>query len=295
MTNPPATVFYVEKICENETFDFLGTPIYEAGVYYKTIDCITHELELSINPLDSVYMHKKICTDETFDFYGTLLNETGTYYDTVDCVAYRLDLNVNPLISHHLEESICEGETYNFFGRYLHDEGHYSELIDCHLYELDLTVNPKPSLHCSNDTIVKRYGPAFLYAYGADSYLWSTGDTTDHIIVYPKENRSYTVTGFSKNGCMNTASINVTIDHSEEAQSDDQIFIYPNPADDRVEIYAPLIDEVEVFNLYGIRMEQIQAEREAVTLDVSHYTNGVYIIHIRELNNHNYKKLIVSH
>ncbi|MCR5038573.1 MAG: C10 family peptidase [Bacteroidales bacterium] len=295
MTNPPTTVFYVEKICENETFDFLGTPISEAGVYYKTIDCITHELELSINPLDSVYMHKEICTDETFDFYGTLLKETGTYYDTVDCVAYRLDLNVNPLISHHLEESICEGETYNFFGRYLHDEGHYSELIDCHLYELDLAVSPKPPLHCSNDTIVKRYGPAFLYAYGADSYLWSTGDTTDHIIVYPKENKSYTVTGFSKNGCMNTTSINVTIDHSEEAQSDNQIFIYPNPADDKVEIYAPLIDEVEVFNLYGIRMEQIQAEREAVTLDVSHYTNGVYIIHIRELNNHNYKKLIVSH
>ena len=43
------------------------------------------------------------------------------------------------------------------------------------------------------------------------------------------------------------------------------------------------------------RDEHELAERQAVILDVSQYANGVYIIHIRELNNHNYKKLIVSH
>lgn len=295
MINPPATVFHVEEICENEAFDFFGTQLNEAGVYYKTVDCTTHELELSIKPLDHVSMKKVICKDETFDFFGTILNEAGTYYDTVDCIAYRLDLNVKPLVNHHMEESICEGETYNFFGRSLHEEGHYSAFIDCHFYELDLTINQPPTLHCCNDTLVKRYNPAFLYASGADTYLWSTGDTTDHIIVYPKENMSYTVTGFSKFGCKSTASIKVTIDHSGEADPGDEIFIYPNPANDRVEIYAPLIDEVEVYDLYGFRMEQIEAGREAVTLDVSRYINGVYIIHVRQLNNHDYKKLVIQH
>jgi len=296
MVNPPATVFHVEEICENETFDFLGTQLNEAGVYYKTIDCITHELELSTIPLDSVYMHKEICSNETFEFFDTPLNESGTYYDTVDCIAYKLDLKVKPLNSNHqLVESICEGETYNFFGRSLHDEGHYSALIDCHFYELDLTVNPKPTLLCCNDTLVKRHSPAFLYAYGADTYLWSTGDTTDHIIVYPKENMNYTVTGFSKFGCRSTVNIKVTIDHSGEADSGNEVFIYPNPADDKVEIYAPLIDEVEVFNLYGTRIEQIQTKREAVTLDISRYINGVYIVHVRQLNNHDYKKLVIQH
>ena len=296
MVNPPATVFHVEEICENEKFDFYGTQLNEAGVYYKTIDCITHELELSIIPLDSVFMHKEICSNDTFDFFGTPLNESGTYYDTVDCVTYKLHLIVKPLnSSHQLEASICEGETYNFFGRSLHDEGHYSAFVDCHFYELDLTVNPNPTLICCNDTIVKSNSPAFLYASGAETYLWSTGDTTDHIIVYPKENKSYTVTGFSKFGCMSTASVKVTVDHSGESDSENVILIYPNPASDRVEIYAPLIDEVEVFNLYGFRMEQIEAGREAVTLNVSRYTNGVYFVHIRQLSNHDYRKLVIRH
>ena len=99
------------------------------------------------------------------------------------------------------------------------------------------------------------------------------------------------VTGFSKFGCKSTASIKVTI----EADSGDEILIYPNPANDRVEIYAPLIDEVEVYDLYGFRMEQIEAGREAVTLDVSHYTNGVYFVHVRQLSKHDYRKLVIRH
>ena len=296
MVYPPVTIFHKEEICENKTFNFYGTQLSETGVYYKTIDCATHELELNVIPLDSVFMHKDICSTETFEFFGRPLNEPGTYYDTVDCVAYKLYLNVKPLNgSHQLEESICEGETYNFFGRSLHEEGHYSAFIDCHFYELDLTVNPNPKLISCNDTIVKSNSPAFLYASGADTYLWSTGDTTDHVIVYPKENMSYTVTGFSKYGCRSTASIKVIVDHSEETNSKNVILIYPNPANDWVEIYAPLIDEVEVYNLYGIRLEQINAGRDAVTLDVSRYANGVYIVHIRQLSNHDYRKLIVSH
>ena len=86
------------------------------------------------------------------------------------------------------------------------------------------------------------------------------------------------------------ANIKVAIDHSG-----DEIVIYPNPANDKVEIYAPLIDEIEVFNLFGVRMEQIKAEREAVSLDVSHYTNGVYFVHVRQLSTHDYRKLVIRH
>ena len=294
MINPPATIYHAEEICENETFDFLGTQLNEAGVYYKTVDCITHQLELSIKPLDHVSMKKKICADETFEFLGTLLNETGTYYDTVDCVAYKLDLNVEPLASHHLEESICEGETYNFFGRVLNMAGQYYDTIGCHSYKLDLTINQPPTIHCSNDTIVEYGHPAFLFATGADSYIWSTGDTTDRIIIYPKENKIYSVTGFL-NGCSSMAKVIVKIDPSNDGHSGDETLIFPNPANDKVEIYAPLIDEVEVFNLFGVSIERIKTDREAVTMDVSPYPSGVYIVHVRQLNNHYYKKLIIQH
>ena len=286
----PTDVLYIEEICENETFDFFGTPLSEAGVYYKTINCIPYELRLRIKPLVSVHMQEKICDNETFDFFGTPLNETGTYYDTVDCIAYKLDLDVNPLAFHHMEDYVCEGDTYNFFGYSLQQGGHYFKTIDCQHYELDLTVNPKPVLRCSNDTLVEYGNPVPLFASGADSYLWSTGETTESITIFPFTDRAYTVTGFLQNGCSSTATIMVKV--INEA---DEVVLYPNPANNRIEIYKPLIDEVEVFDLMGVLMDRIEANRQLVVLDVSQYASGIYFVHIRCMNNHYFRKLVVRH
>ena len=290
MQSPPPSIFYTEEICENETFDFFGTMLNESGRYVTTISCITYELDLSIKPLNHVNMEEEICKGETYDFFGTPLTQAGIYYDTVDCIVYKLVLDIKPTGFYHMEKTICEGETYDFFGRTLNQYGHYFQTIDCQHYELDLTVNPKPVLRCSNDTLVEYGNPVYLYASGADSYLWSTGETNDSILVYPFTDRAYTVTGFLQDGCSNTASIMVKI--INEA---DEIVLYPNPADNKAEIYKPLIDEVEVFDLLGVRMDRIDTNRQLVELDVSHYTNGVYIVHIRCLNNHYFQKLVVRH
>ena len=290
MQTPLPSVFLTEIICENETFDFFGTPLNEAGLYYKTIDCITHELALSLKPWDSAYMQKEICENETFDFFGTPLNEAGTYYETVECTTYRLDLSIKPSTYFHMEDTICEGETYNFFGRPLRYGGQYIETTDCQYYILDLTVNQKPTLLCSSDTIVEYGYPTVLIASGADSYLWSTGDTTQSITVISTTDKTYTVDGFSRNGCSNQASVTVRV-----VNDADETILYPNPANDKVEIYMPLIDEVEVFNPLGIRMDHIMTEREAVELDVGHYPAGVYVVHVRQLSKHYYKKLVIQH
>lgn len=75
----------------------------------------------------------------------------------------------------------------------------------------------------------------------------------------------------------------------------DEMVVYPNPASNKVEIFISLIDEVEVLNLLGTRIEHVNANREVVELDVSHYDSGVYILHAKCLNNHYYKKLIIQH
>ena len=290
MSTPPPTIFLTEEICENEMYDFFGIMLNESGRYSTTINCITYELNLSIKPLDHVNMEEEICDGDSFDFFGTPLNEAGTYYDTVDCIAYKLGLDIKPSGYNHMEKTICEGETYDFFGRTLNQHGRYYKTIDCQQYELDLTVNPKPELRCSNDTLVEYGNPVYLHVSGADSYFWSTGETTESILIYPVTDKAYTVTGYLQNGCSNTASIMVKINNEA-----DVIVLYPNPADHRTDIYKPLIDEVEVFDLLGVRMDRIDTNRQSVMLDVSHYTDGIYIVHIRCLNNHYFQKLVVRH
>lgn len=291
MQNPPPTVFLYEMICENETYDFFGTLLSETGQYITTDRCVTYSLKLTVKPLDSITMNEEICDGETYDFFGTPLQETGHYSTIVDCKTYELDLTVNPTqLPVFKEEEICEGESYEFFGRTLRYAGHYSNTIDCTTYHLDLTVNPLPDLHCSSDTVVEYGNLVQLHAFGADSYLWSTGDTTSSITVYPVADRTYTVQGFSKSGCSDMASVTLKI-----SDAIDETILYPNPAENKVKIYMPLIEEVEVFNPLGILMDHVKTNREVVELDTSAYPSGVYVVHVRQLNNHNYSKLIIQH
>ena len=287
--NPPPSVSINETLCEGETFNFLDTIINEPGLYYITRHCTTYSLLLIEKTPESVSLKKVVCEGETYDFFGTPICETGIYTHTQDCKTYELDLTVSPISYHYDEKEICAGETYNFLGTALRYGGHYAGVIGCDTYELDLTVKPSPTLQCSGDTLVEYGQLVELTASGANTYLWSTGDTTASITVYPIVDKTYTVTGF-RNGCSDKASATVKV--SNEV---DETVLFPNPANHKVTIYVPLIDGVEILNIFGLPMECVNTPREAVDLDVSRYPDGVYVVHIKRMDNHYYKKLVIRH
>jgi gliding motility-associated-like protein len=74
-----------------------------------------------------------------------------------------------------------------------------------------VTVNPLPVVSVTSDTICNgQGGPGTITASGANSYLWSTGGTTNSITYTPSTTTTYTVTGNSL-GCTgaNTGTITV--------------------------------------------------------------------------------------
>lgn len=197
---------------------------------------------------------------------------------------------LKPLPVTHTEGNICEGETYLFFGKPLKRAGIYTTIDNNEVFELSLNVLPLPGLRCCNDTLVDYGQPFQLKVSGAHTYLWSTGDTTASLTILPLEDQIYSVTGFSKDYCNTTAYINVKVRTDKR-----EMVLCPNPANDKVTIAMPLIDEVEIFNLFGQPIARVNANRKAVELDVSRYVNGVYIVHVREMSKHSYKKLIIRH
>ena len=292
MTMPPNTVELMETICENETYDFFGVPLNQSGTYQTVNQCVGYTLHLTIDSITVVPLQKEICAFDTYDFFGTPLNKSGHYSTIHNCKQYELDLTVIPAPSDpvFLTETICEGDTYDFQGMSLINEGHYSVIRDCNRYELDLTVEPLFELHCSHDTIVPYEHPVTLSASGADSYLWSTGDTTASITVVPIIDRTYDVTGFSEVGCGITKTINVKVIMDSE-----EIALFPNPAQNIINIYMPLIDEVEILNLFGECVGHVKVDHEIATLDVSNLPNGLYIVHVKELYKHFYKTFVICH
>ncbi len=72
-------------------------------------------------------------------------------------------------------------------------------------------VNEIPSITANEDVFVMFGNSVTLTASGGISYLWSTSETTAEITVSPEVNTTYSVTGYSENGCQNTIEILVTV------------------------------------------------------------------------------------
>ncbi|MBO4645120.1 MAG: gliding motility-associated C-terminal domain-containing protein [Bacteroidales bacterium] len=130
------------------------------------------------------------------------------------------ELTVNPTSDSYLTDSICQGENYTLHGFSLPPQlsaGTFSpQIVLRNQYGCDstvhltLTVKPLPNTslgrpfnHCFED-----FGDAALLVPEAncDTYLWSSGATTQGISV--SEEGTYSVTA-SKNGCENHGEITI--------------------------------------------------------------------------------------
>jgi hypothetical protein len=74
-----------------------------------------------------------------------------------------------------------------------------------------VTVNELPITYAGNDQTITEGDSATLTATGAESYLWSTGETTSSISVIPGATTAYAVTGTS-NGCESIDDVIITVE-----------------------------------------------------------------------------------
>ena len=75
-----------------------------------------------------------------------------------------------------------------------------------------LSVKAVPTVSASaNPATICAGQSSNLTALGANTYVWSTAQTTNPISVTPASATTYTVTGTAANGCTNTGSVTVTV------------------------------------------------------------------------------------
>ncbi|WP_178985259.1 Ig-like domain-containing protein [Winogradskyella helgolandensis] len=77
--------------------------------------------------------------------------------------------------------------------------------------DVSVFVLPTPELTVSDDIIIVIGNSTSLEVSGANSYLWSTGEISNSIVVNPTETTTYTVTGYSESGCEGTGEVTVTV------------------------------------------------------------------------------------
>ena len=152
-----------------------------------------------------------------------------------DMVSSNVIVNAKPTVSISGNATICDGESVTLTangnisgGSYLWSTGATTSSIvvtpstntnvsvvytanGCSSDEANhaIIVNPKPVVSISGNTEVCGGNTVTLTASGADTYLWSTGETTASINFIPSSNTNVSVTG-TTNGCasdLTTANI----------------------------------------------------------------------------------------
>lgn len=126
-------------ICANESYDFDGLILVQAGVYTATYasangcDSVV-TLNLSVLPLAETAFAVSVCNGESFEYNGEVLTQSGEYQfmypgaaangcDSVET----LFLTIFPLIPPTaISASICAGESYDFYGTELTAAGTFT-------------------------------------------------------------------------------------------------------------------------------------------------------------------------
>ncbi len=170
-------------------------------------------------------------------------NSAGSYKlvyqvtDTIGCsVSDSINLTVNPTPVAGIsgDDTICSGETITLQGsgggNYLwsnsattdsisvspSSNSNYSVIVSNNFNCSDtafhtVIVNPTPNITISGLDSICNGDSTTLSSSGANTYLWNTSATSTSITVSPPSNTNYTVVGTDNNGCMDSASFNVTV------------------------------------------------------------------------------------
>ncbi|BAO77447.1 T9SS type A sorting domain-containing protein [Winogradskyella sp. PG-2] len=74
-----------------------------------------------------------------------------------------------------------------------------------------ITVNQTPSITVNDDVTIMNGQSATLNVSGSDNYEWSTGETTETIVVSPTDTTTYTVLSLGEGGCNDLEEVTVTV------------------------------------------------------------------------------------
>jgi hypothetical protein len=155
-----------------------------------------------------------------------------------------------------------------------------------------LSVTTSNTLMCTGQTVT-------LSVSGADTYTWSTNETSSSIVVAPTSQATYTVDGTDANGCSNTTTITQDVSLctgiASNSPSSSLLNIYPNPNNGTFTVKSDTDMHLNLTNALGqvIQIFELNySNNQETTVNV--LANGVYFITGQNANQSVKQKVIVT-
>ena len=307
-------IIYNVEICQGESYNENGFNINNPapGTYqdsYVNEDGRSIILNLTVYPTHERSLQTSICEGNDFHYGDFHFESPSAGVHTQENILQTIHgcdslvimtLTVHPSYEQEITAEICEGEDYkeNGFNLTNLSAGTYNETLefetdhDCDsIVNLTLTVHEAPIVDIEGNTTITQGESTTLTANGADSYVWSTGETTSSITVSPEETTKYSVVG-TTNGCEaeSEITVNVTVGVSENDALNAKI--YPNPTQGELNVRCAGMREITVFMPNGQTIEKINVNDDNYTLNMSNYKSGVYYLRITTENGTSIQKVL---
>ena len=307
-------IIYNVEICQGESYNENGFNINNPapGTYqdsYVNEDGRSIILNLTVYPTHERNLQTSICEGNDFHYGDFHFESPSAGVHTQENILQTIHgcdslvimtLTVHPSYEQEITAEICEGEDYkeNGFNLTNLSAGTYNETLefetdhDCDsIVNLTLTVHEAPIVDIEGNTTITQGESTTLTANGADSYVWSTGETTATITVSPEETTKYSVVG-TTNGCEaeSEITVNVTVGVSENDALNAKI--YPNPTQGELNVRCTGMREITVFMPNGQTIEKINVNDDNYTLNMNNYKSGVYYLRITTENGTSIQKVL---
>ena len=191
-------------------------------------------------------------------------------------------MQINNSYSTTISVDTCD--EYEWYGDTFTNSGTYSETFnnilgcDSTIY-LNLNLSTSPSLSVSQSgtsLIATPFGGNIPY-----NYNWSNGETLP--IISPMSNGTYWLVVVDANGCYSdTVFVNVDFAPSYNSNTPEQIKIYPNPAENIVNIVTEnsVIELAEITNSLGQVVIRKENQNNILKVDISNLEHGTYLLNV---------------
>lgn len=307
-------IVYNAELCQGESYNENGFNINNPapGTYqesYTNEDGRNVVLNLTVYPTYERNLETSMCEGGDFNYGVFHFNAPEAGVHTQDHVfntihgcdsVVTMTLTVYPSYEQEITAEICEGEDYKENGFNLTNlaAGIYNETLefetdyDCDsIVNLTLTVYESPVVTIEGNTTITQGESTTLTASGADSYVWSTGETTASITVSPEETTKYSVVG-TTNGCEDETEITVNVIVGISENDALNAKIYPNPVQGELNVRCAGMREITVFMPNGQTIEKINVNDDNYTLNMNNYKSGVYYLRITTENGTSIQKVL---
>ena len=262
----------------------------------QTISGCDSLVMLNLTIINGFSLTVPIISCNSFTWDGMTYDSSGIYTNVYQGIngcdsVVTLDLTINNGSTSTVSVTACDlfvwdGMTYDSTGSYTKT---YSDVNGC-----DSTVTLDLMIYNVSASIDTTGGD--LVASGGLSYLWNTGDTSSTIT--PVTNGVYTVVVLDSNGCIDTASFNVTYITSTDISNniESSVVLYPNPVNDILNISSSnIIKSYDVKDLLGrVIYSSSETNSNNISLNTSSFSNNIYLVSCIVNDQLIIKKIIIS-